>query len=650
MNENSFNNFKKYIKYDILNNYANLKHNFVKDNINEFNEIFYLIKDKVKFSELIQNYEDCTENLKKENKFFIIKNNHIRKINKIEEIKYFTYKSNNYIFFKENKKIYEIKNINDEHWIYWILIEYNPPKEINKDELIKIFKNKIDMNKKEDNLKKYINISKYEDIKDFYLIEEDVINKIILKNNNEIFSSPNISKIPEHFGIIEKSQENEFTITKINIQKNLVQYKILFVDEYKKLNNSNLYIGIINTKSFNINFYLVQKQQYSLEYAINYDSKDKMVDDIENNIIPNGLAAYIYETGINFSYKKTNKLFNKELELIGYITNYNNKNEYLKKYANNLETFENSHYYTSLIQCLVNIKPLKDLFCNRELLLNEKIVQDYKKVTKSFYKIMQYLWDFNNNEKEKLLYFNLFIEIPELSKINNIYDKLDLLIVFLLYAMHVEQNINDEKIKINYNLNSLKSNIKDNQNSFIKNIFPYKSENQCKSCKNTINQENFILYLNIKKLIQKNPNTKDINIYTLLRQEKYITCNNDNCTKRINSDKIKIITCPNILLIYFQEINVPNINFNLNEVIDIKDIIIKNNEDKKTKYKLIGLLIEYNENNRKNVISYSKSPVNNIWYEYKNGKCDIKGTTFDYIEKKNNCKVPNFLIYERILK
>ena len=649
MNESSFLGLGKYIKYKLISNFVNLdekqKKIVSKNYIDEFNEILSIINNKIKLSELIKNYQDCLENLKHENKFYVIKSNYyIKQNSKIEEIKYFIYHSNNYILFKDNKKIFQIEKTNED---YWILIEYNRPKEIIKDDLIKIIQNEITTNKTKQNLRKYVNISKYKDIKDFYLINKDLLKKIISKNNFEIFNSiNNFDEIPKYFGIIEKNQANESIIKKTNLQNKIFQYKIFFIDEYKqKSNNNNLYIGIINDTKYIINFYLLIKQNYSLEYIINYKNKDMMVNDIENNIIPKGIAVYIYETGIVFSNMKTNKLFNKKFELIGYITNLKNENYNLIDYQKNLQTFEGSFYYIALIQCLVNIKSLKDLFLNRELLLKEKIIQDNKKVIKSFYEIMKYMWDYNNSQGEKEFYSEFLYEIQALSHINNIGDKLDLLIEFLLYSMHIEQTINDEKIKINYDLNSIKYNIKDDEKSFIKNLFLFKLENQCKTCKNA-NHYQLILNINMKETININSEIIYININTIFNKNNTILC--DLCSKPINNGKIEFKICPNILLIYFQEINIPNIRFIINEEIDLSDNISMDNKDEDKKYKLTGYIGENNENNKKIIMSYYKSLISGNWLLYKNGQLNFVLTEFN--SRINNYKFPNLLIYERISK
>ena len=265
-----------------------------------------------------------------------------------------------------------------------------------------IFQNKIDINKNTKNLRKYSNISKYEDIKYFYLIDKDLIKKIISQNNFEIFNSiNNFDEIPKNFEIIEKNEDNELIIKKANLQDKIFQYKILFMDGY---------FGIINDTKYIVYFYLIIKGSYSPKYIINYKSEDMMINDIENNILPKGIANYISETGIGFSNTKTSKLFNKELELIGVIINLKNKKHCQINYNDILEISEESNYYVALMQCLVNLIHLKNIFLNREFLFNEKIIQDYKKVTKFFYEIMKYIWKNNDGKKKKDYILSFYVK------------------------------------------------------------------------------------------------------------------------------------------------------------------------------------------------------------------------------------------------
>ena len=147
-----------------------------------------------------------------------------------------------------------------------------------------IFQNKIDINKNTKNLRKYSNISKYEDIKYFYLIDKDLIKKIISQNNFEIFNSNNFDEIPKKFVIIEKKKSNESIIKKANLQDKIFQYKILFMDGY---------FGIINDIKYIVYFYLIIKGSYSLKYIIQYKSEVIMINDIEQNILSKGIANYI---------------------------------------------------------------------------------------------------------------------------------------------------------------------------------------------------------------------------------------------------------------------------------------------------------------------------------------------------------------------
>ena len=68
--------------------------------------------------------------------------------------------------------------------------------------------------------------------------------------------------------------------------------------------------------------------------------------------------------------------------------------------------------FYAVIQCLANIGFLKDIFLNREILFNKKIIKGYKKITNLFYRIIQYMWYSKNNlDEEKGKYMTLLYEI-----------------------------------------------------------------------------------------------------------------------------------------------------------------------------------------------------------------------------------------------
>ena len=414
-----------------------------------------------------------------------------------------------------------------------------------------------------------------------------------------------------------------------------------------KKGNSNihlnkLYLGLIFDNK-NINFYLVENKKYLLKFIIYYGNEETLKNEIETNIIPKGIEEYLYEMGINFSITDNiQSLYNIELKEVGSLHNKSKMNldKIKPQYTRNLECFQCSYYYNAIIQCLANIGFLKDRFLNRKQLLKEKIIKNNRKITNIFYRIIQYIWYWKiNSDEQKEKYLNFLYEIQSLSGINNIYDKLDLLIEFLLLAIHSEQNLQNKEENISYKLNDLQNEFNKKNNSFIKDLIYFELE--CKKCHNKINFNNYILYLNIKELMlfNKIKNNKGTNIENLLSLKQEIYCY--NCKKMINSKK-KFISYPKILIIIILDKEKDYIKFKLNEKLII--------EKKKTEYELISLIKEFNKDNseeNKKVITYLKSPINNSWYKYEE-QHSIESLSFDIIE--NDYSIPNLLIYKKIDK
>ena len=97
--------------------------------------------------------------------------------------------------------------------------------------------------------------------------------------------------------------------------------------------------------------------------------------------------------GIDFSKKGKQDLIDIGMEQIGLFYKENEIIDGIDypKYSRPLDENE-TYYYNDVIQCLVNIDQLKNLFLNRKKLFNKNIVKENKKVTFSFYKLMQYMW------------------------------------------------------------------------------------------------------------------------------------------------------------------------------------------------------------------------------------------------------------------
>ena len=380
-----------------------------------------------------------------------------------------------------------------------------------------------------------------------------------------------------------------------------------------------------------------------------------MIIDIDENIIKKDFSQYIYETGILSENNNKKKIFNYESEEIGEIyainkndndTNKKKENKgkketkeiKVKKKSKNLNNFKGSFYFNALMKCLVNIKYLKDCLLNKEFIYSKKIKN--KKIINDFSKIVQYMWNYKIECEPSIF----LCEIQSLSKIDDIYKNLDLLIEFLLYSMYKEEIENRD---IDYQLNSLKKGDVEINESFIHNLFFFELEYICVECNHVKNKtNNFILYYNLKDFA----NQKSLNIESFIKLKK-----DDKCYKCNKTKKFHYIfkNCPKILLIFFKEIEWYH-KFSINNKgIDLKNNISKDNKEKSTKYHLIGLIKDFGvlSDEEKKVVSYSVSPVDNLWYEYINIGIDNnksknnESIKFDAI--KNDSKMPNLLIYER---
>jgi hypothetical protein len=210
--------------------------------------------------------------------------------------------------------------------------------------------------------------------------------------------------------------------------------------------------------------------------------------------------------------------------------------------------------------------------------------------------------------------------------------------------MHNEEII-EEKKKINYKLDSLKQTNIEKENSLIHDLFFFELEYICENNHTNNMTSNFILYISLKDM----KNQKNFNIESFLNTKKLEICS--KCNKR-QKFQFKFKNCPKILLIYFKEID-ESMKLILNNNIDLKDIILMDKNEKSAKYNLIGIIKENGtfSNNDKKVISFSLSPINNLWYDYSNFETayqkDKNNKSIKFDDIKKDSKMPNLLIYEK---
>ena len=413
---------------------------------------------------------------------------------------------------------------------------------------------------------------------------------------------------------------------------------LFFVCDHNN-NKNNIYIGLLDDSKV-IYFYLFTKEKYIFQFLIEYENDDIMISEINDKIIQKGIITYLYQMGINFSKKeKQEDLIDIEMNKLGIFYKGNEKIDNFAhlQYSRVLEKNE-ANYYNNVIQCLVNIGPLKDIFLNRKMLYNKKIVQEYKKIILSFYKLMQYMWYWepfkNNNEQDQSIIF--MVEIQSLCNNDNIIKDIKLLIEFILLSIHYEYIYNG---KIIYNINEIKKKVEFNYSkSIIKNIFFFDLllDSQCKCNKNCYST-NYMLCLDIKQLSDKEQTIENI----LNKYKIKLTC---NICKKSELSNIKFNSCPQVLIIYFEK-QINNIKFKYEN-----QMIIKYN-NKEEKYELISI-IKNRENKKNKLETFFNSSINKTWYKCNEGfaheKMEINNLLRNLNNKNNN--IPHLLIYQKLQK
>ena len=621
--------------------------------------LYYNEKIKANKISFIKNYNDCLNEIKKENKFYFFdaKKKIISKFVKQNIIAakfYYENKKESFIIFSDKKKKFKLKELKNN---FWKLLEYEEKKNI---DIIKSLNEKIKKNKNIDNLQIYLN-KEYKDFSVFYLINEKWIkNKLNKKNKNLDSFLPETKigefefKYPVKFEFLDKKFNQELIErllkedNTINNQE-LYEAKIFFLfgnnDILKKnANNKNIYLGILDKKKDCIYFYTYGKESYIIEFIIFYTKNNIIIDEINNKIRIDGIEKYLYKMGINLlSEENSQNIINYELEKIGIFFNLNKNRIYNNpKLHSRILSRTDTYYYNGVIQCLVHIGPLKDIFLNRNKLMEKRIVQDNKTITKNFYKLMQDMWyinqfnkniDNNNNEDDESS--QNFIFISEIGKYN-VFKDIKSLIGLLLLSMHFEQKLNNNNDFINYNINEFEKSINENEKSFISELFFFKLFNK-KQNKCSIN---YMLIFEIDNAFFKNENEK-INISTLLSSKKININFNNN--EKLEITKVKFESCPKILIILLKLKSNHNFKLYSNEEIDINDLILDKNKNNVSKYELISA-IENLDNYYK---TYCKSEEK-MWYEFI--EADLKQNFNECKSLKQKLDNPYLLIYKQCEK
>jgi hypothetical protein len=311
----------------------------------------------------------------------------------------------------------------------------------------------------------------------------------------------------------------------------------------------------------------------------------------------------------------------------------------LVNHSNSLEYFNDFIYYNGVLQCLVNIEPLKDIFLNRNKLSNEIINNTI--ITKDFYYLMQYMW---NNTKDNMQNTQASIFLIDLEFLSQDLNKIKSLIEVIILSMHYEHNDHNEQKK-NYDINDLKKDFLEKKYSFISDLFFFELLSDKKCCNKHLSLKSCMLVFDIDEFYNKS-NGKIINTEKIISDAKMkLTC--DKCNK-ILSSKIKFISSPKILIIVLQTEKEYDVKFEYKKQIDIKDYFLDKKNILYCKYKLISII--RNKGKKKMYKAYCNSK--NIWYGY---LYNDETQTQKIIEMKEDdilmsINNPFLLIYQKIEK
>ena len=671
---------KSILIYDKIKKFKELikeeKNNYLNENIKDFDYLMLILNNDKNISDnikIIKNYNDFINdindinNTNDNNKYFILYEEKVKKILKstmkisnIEEgIFYFTYKDKSYLFFSfDRQNIFQLIYLSNN---FWKLIEYDDSKNIN---IIEVLKEKINRNKNKDLvIKQYLHL-KYNDFKYFYLINENWI-KINLKKDQDMNNYQIDNIWPQlqrtgfgyeyriYFGLIETNDEIINQLIKIDkICKNdLLSVKIFFVYGDIKYHR-NLYFGLLDKAKDNniIYFYLFEKDIYKAEFVLEYNDKNIMINEIDNYILREGIEIYLHhEMKIDFTKKeKQNLMGRKNNKKIGkFICLNENINVKIFNpviHSRSLESSEGTFYFNGVIQCLVNIGPLKELFLNIYELNDKKIIQEKKIITMNFYKLMNYMWNYNqlnNNDEGQSIIF--LTEIQTLSQDLTLFNNIKLLIEFILLSMHYEQKLNDNiDLKIDYKIDEIKKDFYKFKNSFINDLFFFElgSADNC-LCNNNFISTHYMLSFDDDKLYKQLIN-QTINIETLLSHPNIkLPCKFCNKFKKT---KITFKSFPKILIIYFQQKKDNNIKFKYKMEIDLKKYSLNYKDN--ARFELISMI---KIGQKKEIKTYCKSSKKDIWYKYTES---IDQQKIEKIQLSNDIEnykiVPYLLIYQKI--
>ena len=659
----------------------------IKKKENNLAKLFddYQLEKNIKFYD---DYNQCKkigcDNDESENEFIIVNKEFLEKI-RIENI----YDSNVLITFEENTNKKEIYFLTEEHsleiesircGIYRFIGDENEENISNKHDKDNDKKTDVNVEQINDNLVLNINKSNYkEKIKYNYDDNFDNENK---KDENEITKN-NISNITE--------ANHENNVNNKNSSNNKENNNNSNMKRMSNIINNNIYVNdtnqiIINNDDKNnkkgheigyVNPINVVLKKYNSSSMMNRDEQKEDNDEILDNDLENKNNNNIENIENNNNYTYSNGL-----SLMG-KNNIDMNQVYLLKISQfkyppliGLTNNGGSSYMNVILQCLSNINILTGYFLLKNKTFNK--IKENSSLTKAFSEVIYHLWNSKLNENKKYYSpdnFKKVISISNKSFITNKGNDCKDLLLFLFENIHKELNtiINKTKISKNkiYNsnndaenkINQFRDNYYEQNKSIITYLFYFDQANiiTCLGC----GAKNYIFYMNnllifplektylFKKSKENNFNSIDIkdcfNSYIKDETNKeniYCQCCNNYSKQALEN---KISSYPEILIILLNRTKQSeyNIKIKLSYILEgLDDYMIKldcNENDRGTKYELIGNILHNGKNGFGHFYCYCKSPVNKKWYLYNDLNIqEIK----DPINDING--IPYLLFYQKI--
>lgn len=460
------------------------------------------------------------------------------------------------------------------------------------------------------------------------------------KNYSQQLDQNNCYVKNEDWNLKKKNSENSKASTQQSGEKNLIKNEkkyILQNSDNQNNSSSNNDNYCINNLNNNMNDVYLLKQGLNGPYTNNIIGKN-------NN--------YNYTNNIN-NINGSNGFNNQNMSINNNQSNNKNNgndNQNKKNYTCFINDGDRS-YLNAILQCLVNIKLLKNFFLSVEI--GKYLTNNSKNLRLPFITLRAFYHYYEKKDK----YYSLQIYSKILGELNKIYDSLksrnpNECLVFILENLSEQLNkIKPKKEPLKYN-NSLRDetikysiiNYKNSNDSIISDIFNWFhfKEFHCFECGNiSFELNNFNTFqldaLGCYKAFQRN----NINIFECIKfdfeKERNIYCK--NCKKKEKSTIISSFYKLPKVFVFLLDIG-EDINFNLEERINLSKFC-----ESKTpaKYELIGIIFKKVKNETK-YVSFVKSFEDQKWYFF-DEKVELYNISQVNLDN-NNLFIPCTLFYK----